>query len=183
MTFPQVHHHPLAHSSRRKTHTSGWMTNLSGSSRCGTVGMASTSSRLDPLSPRFGHLISLPCPMPGSGPSPQPLIVFPFFVAIQFASSTFKTRNSCWMKRTSIPIPIASLRMEVSSQLLSGAVYISGSMLPVVTPGGENSGVITLTILSSRPLRRQSWVVPWILSRCCVYMNPPLPPRPIMSNS
>ena len=142
--------------------------------------MASISSRLDPLSPKFVHSISLHFPEPRSNPSPQLLTVFPFRVEINsFASSTFKTQNSCWMEWAVVPFPTASLRMGVSSRLPRGAVYRSGSMLPVVTPRGRNSSVGACSILfNSHQLHRQSWAVPMIVSRCGVYTNSPLPPRP-----
>jgi hypothetical protein len=75
--------------------------------------------------------------------------------------------------------------MGVSSQLPRRAVYMSGSILLVVTPRGGNSSVRAGPILlfDSHQLRRQSWVIPGIFSRCGVYMNSPLLPGPSISST
>ena len=96
----------------------------------------------------------------------------------------FKTQNTCWMQQACIaPPPSASLQMEVSLQLLSMTMYISGCMLLVVIPCGENSNVRACQILfNSHQLLCQYWVSPIILSRFCIYMDSPLPLRATINN-
>ena len=135
MIFPPAQHYPPAHSGQETIHTSGHTTDLSGSwRRCGTgmIIVLSTSLRSDLLSPKSNLLFyrasgALPCPFP------QPPIVFPFLVALTFASWTFKTRSPCWIPHPD-SVPTASLLMEVSLQLLRRIVYASGRTTPVVTP-------------------------------------------------
>ena len=141
-----------------------------------------TSSRSDPLSARSNRF-PLACPVPRTAcPSPQQLTVFPFRVPIHFLSPTFGTQRFCYVQRATSFLN-ASLQMGVSLQLPTGTLYLSGNIIPVITPCVGNSSVRACTILffDSRQLRHhQSCAIPRTFSRCCVYMNFPLPSRPFV---
>ena len=185
--FPQVRYHPPAHSSRDSSHTSGRLTNLSGLlRRCRTdiALISSTSSRSDPLSPKSNRF-PLACPKPWTArPSSQPLTIFLSRISIHFLSPTFGPQRFCYVHMAT-SFPKVSLRMGVSSQLSRGELYVSGSMIPVITSCAGNSGVRACTILlfCSRQLHHQSWAIPGVFSRCGVYMNSPLLSRPIANSS